>query len=101
MSMWYLAYGRASEKQWGTKVQGSDCATLYAASMLLADRYANGEAFVGEYIVAPADIAAAPYLLAALRNFVAKHDGDRWIFPPELEQLITAMRDAIAKAVHS
>jgi hypothetical protein len=68
---WYLAYGRVSDTHPGTKVQGSECATLYAASLLLADRYANGEAFIGEYIVAPSDVAAASDLLDALRDIIA------------------------------
>ena len=44
-------------------------------------------------------IAAAPDLLAALRAFVEKHDGERWLLGTEFEALLPAMRTAIAKAL--
>jgi len=94
---WYLAYGRVNDTHPGTKVQGSDCPTLYAASLLLADRYANGEAFTGEYIVAPPDVVAAPdllhYLKALHRAFTPAVQAD-----PRLGQLEALAALVIAKA---
>lgn len=43
-------------------------------------------------------MAASPDLFTALKAFVDKHDGERWLLDPRLERYLPAMRAALTKA---
>ena len=112
--------GRTPNGIWGGKLMWNQTPLLLQRAGGLPDRSGPGllsaiRDVVGEVICEVEDtsafvqneeqlaanarlIAAAPDLLTALKAFVDKHDGERWLLGPQLERYLPAMRAALTKA---